>query len=541
MKRLLLCLMLVAPSLGAQTITITNATVVDVATGALHPTSTIVIDGARIASVGASSARASGRVVDATGLYVIPGLWDMHVHAYFGWDRAFGDSWVMPLFIANGVTGVRDMGSDLEPVLRARREVAAHTLVGPRMVVSGPMLDGPKVTFSSSLAISSAADGRAAVERLASRGVDFIKLQSGVPRDAFGAIAAAAKTAHLEFVGHVPDAMRASEAIAAGQHTFEHLIGIFEASMPAADETAFLARHYGAAPDTAHNKSLAVLLKRYDAARETAIIKQIAASRVWQCPTLYWERGQWLVDVIDFTKDPDIAYTPRTWVAKKYPKMRTAIAGSLGTDSIAVRRRFVEHELDIVRKLHSAGVPFLAGTDTPAGVDVTPGISLHQEMQRFVAAGFTPLQALQTATINPARFFGKTSDFGAVEKGRVADLVLLRANPLADIANTRAIAGVVADGRYWSSESLDSLRMKVRRYAATHQIGRIGWYAGAAGFLARVNWARERRSASVPDNPASFTRAPPCRSPPVLHARDPDAHPAARRVPSAGPRRTRAR
>ena len=133
---------------------------------------------------------------------------------------------------------------------------------------------------------------------------------------------------------------------------------------------------------------------------------------MWQCPTLFWERGQWLVDVIDWRKDPDIAYTPRTWIEKKYPSTQKAVFESMDADALAVRRRFVEHELDIVRKLHAAGVPFLAGTDTPAGVDVTPGISLHLELQRFVAAGFTPLEALQTATINPARFFGKLSDYG---------------------------------------------------------------------------------------------------------------------------------
>ena len=187
---------------------------------------------------------------------------------------------------------------------------------------------------------------------------------------------------------------------------------------------------------------------------------------MWQCPTLFWERGQWLIDVTDYTKDPDLAYTPRTWLDKKYPSMRTSILESLGTDPLGVRRRFVDHELDIIRKLHAAGVPFLAGTDTPAGVGVTPGISLHLELQRFVAAGFTPLEALQTATINPARFLGKASEYGSVEKGRVADLVLLRANPLENIANTRTIVGVVADGKYSSETELDALRARLKQVAA---------------------------------------------------------------------------
>ncbi len=449
----------------AQTLTIANATIIDVSTGTMHRGTTVVVDGNRIASVGPSATtHARGRVVDAKGMYVIPGLWDMHTHAYFGWPRDFGDDYVLPMFIANGITGIRDMGSDLDAVLRARSEVAAHRLVGPRMVVSGPMLDGPKVAFAASIAIATPDDGRKAVDMLKARGVDFIKVQSGVPRDAYFAIASEATKDGIVFEGHVPDAIRASEAIAAGQRTFEHLIGIFEASTP--DEASFIKRRYGAGKDSSANKSLAAFLDRYDSAREASIIQLIAKNDVWQCPTLFWERGQWLVDTVDYAKDPDLAFTPRTWIDKKYPSMRKSIIGSMDTDPLDVRRRFVQHELDIVRKLHAAGVPFLAGTDTPAGVDVTPGISLHLELQRFVAAGFTPLEALQTATINPARFYGKTSDYGSVEPGRFADLVILRANPLEDIANTRSIAGVVADGRYWSQADVDQLRDRLKAVAA---------------------------------------------------------------------------
>jgi imidazolonepropionase-like amidohydrolase len=463
----LIALTLGTQRLTAQALTITGATIVDVSTGSLRANASVVIDGNRIVDVGSStSIRPRGQVIDAKGMYVIPGLWDMHTHAYFGWSREFGDSYVLPLFLANGITGIRDMGSDLDAIIRARREVAAHRLLGPRMVVSGPMLDGPQVSFAASIAIKTPDDGRKAVDSLKRKGVDFIKIQSGVPRDAYVAIAAESKKVGLPFDGHVPDAIRASEAVAEGQRTFEHLIGIFEASTP--NESDFIKRKYGAGNDSAANKRLAAFLDQYDAAREANIIQLLASKNIWQCPTLFWERGQWLVDVVDFTKDPDIAYTPKTWTATKFPGMRKAILESLGTDPLGVRQRWVEHELEIVKRLHAANVPFLAGTDTPAGVGVTPGISLHQELQRFVAAGFTPLEALQTATINAARFLGKAGDFGSVEKGRIADLVILRANPLTDIANTRAIVGVVADGKYFSSAEIDRMRARVRQYAAAH-------------------------------------------------------------------------
>jgi imidazolonepropionase-like amidohydrolase len=180
---------------------------------------------------------------------------------------------------------------------------------------------------------------------------------------------------------------------------------------------------------------------------------------------LFWERGQWLVDTVNVTTDPDLAYAAKSWIAK-WPASRASILKGLASDPHPVREEFVAHELDMMRKLHAANVPFLAGTDTPAGVDVLPGVSLHLELERFVAAGFTPLEALQTATLNPAMFYDKLGDSGSVKPGRVADLVMLSANPLSDIRNTRAIVGVVADGRYLSSADLDQLRAKLKRVAA---------------------------------------------------------------------------
>jgi imidazolonepropionase-like amidohydrolase len=173
------------------------------------------------------------------------------------------------------------------------------------------------------------------------------------------------------------------------------------------------------------------------------------------------------VDAIDYSKDPDLAYAGHTWVSKNWPTLQTSIIHSLDSDPLSVREKFVDHELEIVRKLHMANVPFLAGTDTPAGVDVIPGISLHLELERFVAAGFTPLEALQTATLNPAKFYKRLSDFGTIHAGGMADLVLLKANPLDDIANTLKIAGVFADGHYISQQDLEELRIRLKRLAAT--------------------------------------------------------------------------
>jgi imidazolonepropionase-like amidohydrolase len=456
LQKLLFSLTLLTLGVQAQTLIITHAKVINTVDGTIQSDRTVVIHGNRITRVARTRRldAKTGQVIDAHGEYLIPGLWDMHTHVYFDSTAADGTDLVLPLFLANGITGIRDMGSALDPILHAREEIAAHRLLGPRIMASGPMLDGPKSHYKAAIAITTPEDGRKAVDMLQRRGADFIKVQSGVPREAYFAIADEAKKVRIVFEGHVPDSIRASEAVAAGQHTFEHLIGIFEASSP--DETKYLTS----------KKTVGMFLDTYDPSLEAGIIQLLAQNYVWQCPTLFWERGQWLVDDIDYSKDPDLAYAAHSWVTKQWPAAQKGILQSLDTDPLPVRQRFVEHELDVVRKLHAAGAPFLAGTDTPAGVDVIPGISLHLELQRFVAAGFTPLQALQTATLNPAKFINKLDDFGTVQPGRIADLVLLEANPLDDIANTRKIAAVVTDGHYLSQEDLTQLQIKLKQLAA---------------------------------------------------------------------------
>ena len=450
-------------SASAQTLTITHATVVDVTNGQLHPESTVVLDGNRIRSISTSpSAPVLGKVVDAHGRYLIPGLWDMHTHIFFDRTANDGDDIILPMFVAFGITGIRDMGSALDPVLASRATIAKHQQLGPRMIVSGPMLDGPKSSYQAALPITTPESGRQAVDMLHARGVDFIKVQSGVPRAAYFAIADETRRIGIEFEGHVPDSIRAQEAILSGQRTFEHLIGVFEAS--SADQDTYLKGSYG---DKSGTKTVSKLLDAYDPAREQKIIRLIAANHVWQCPTLYWERGQWLVDSINFLDDPDIAYAPHTWVTSLWPAMQKSIAASLDADPLPIRRRFVQHELGIVHRLQAADAPFLAGTDAPAGVDLLPGISLHRELERFVAAGFTPLQALQTATINPAIFLHRTSDLGTVEPHKLADLVLLDGNPLQDIRNTRTVSAVFLDGQYFSKEQIDHLRAHLKELAAT--------------------------------------------------------------------------
>lgn len=438
---------------ASRPLVIEDVTVIDTTGGPVQAHRTVVVRDGRIVDVYAADFRNKNALrVDGRGKFLIPGLWDMHVHTAFGDWFPKGKEVALPLFIANGVTGVRDMGGELDVLQGWRKEIGAGTLLGPRMVVAGPMLDGPKPRFPSSVAITTPEDGRRAVDDLKKRGVDFIKLQSLIPREAVFAIADEARKQGITFVGHVPDAVRASEASNAGQKSFEHLIGIFEGSSPLEDE--FLKG----------GKTEGKFLESYDQARAEKLFALLAKNQTWQCPTLVWERGGNLIDETDFASDTRAKYVPAYWKDVTWKRFREEILKD-NTDDLATRKRFLAKELEVVNAMHRAGIPFLAGTDTAPGVYIFPGFSLHEELQRFVAAGFTPMEALQTATINPAKFLGMEDRLGTVEKGKVADLVLLEANPLEDIRNTQKIAAVVVSGRYLSRTDLDGMLAAVEKAA----------------------------------------------------------------------------
>lgn len=458
-----LVLLLMAQSVASDAVSgpplaFTHVTIVN-PTGPIQPDMTVVVVGNRIVSAEKSAPtklRKDARVVDGTGKYLIPGLWDMHVHVMFGDWIPGGKEVSLPLFVANGVTGIRDMGGDLDTLLAWRKEIAAGTLTGPRMVIAGPMLDGPKSRFPSSVSITTSEEGRKAVDDLKAKGADFIKVQSFIQRDPYFAVVDEARKQHMVLVGHVPDAIRASEASDAGQKSIEHFTGIFEGCSTAEDELL------------KGPKGPKRFLDTYDASKCAKLIAQLARNHTWQVPTLVWERGQWLVDVIDYSHDPLLKYAPQSWQTKSWPDFTHDIIKELDTDPVADRRRFVQKELEMTLAMHRAGVKFMAGTDTAAAVAVLPGSSLHTELEYFVEAGLTPQEALRTATLAPAEFLGRQNEMGTVEKNKIADLVLLDANPLLDIKNTRKINAVILNGRMLTRADLDKMLEQIAEYAARH-------------------------------------------------------------------------
>jgi len=420
----------------------------------------VVITGDHITSVSDAAkfhSPKNARVIDATGQYLIPGLWDMHVHSAFGDWFPGGRDIILPLFIANGVTGVRDMGGEAQVLMEWRKDVADGKIIGPRMVISGPMLDGylpnGKLRFPSSIAITTPASAVAAVNLLKAQGVDFIKVQSVISHDAYLAAAAEAHKQGLPIVGHVPDKVRLKEVVEAGQKSIEHLMGIFEGC--SIEEDKFIKGE----------GDLKLLLTTQDQQRCDSLLKMLAQNQTWQVPTLAWQRGGTFLDQRDLKHQPLDKYVPAYWRDVTWHRFTDEMMPDLLRDPLALRQEYFAHNLQMVGALHHAGVPFMAGTDAAPGVYIMPGFSLHDELANFVEAGFTPMEALQTATSNPARFLGMEARLGSVEPGKIADLVLLSANPLEDIRNTRKISIVVANGRLFDRAALDQILMHVETAA----------------------------------------------------------------------------
>jgi imidazolonepropionase-like amidohydrolase len=444
-------------------IAISHVTLIDPDKASVEHDAMVIIEGDHIGTVliGAMvKLPGDTRLIDGHGKFLIPGLWDMHVHSAFGDWFPGGRDIILPLFIANGVTGVRDMGGDLPVLLDWRKQIAAGKIPGPRMVFSGPMLDAVlpsgKLRFPSSIAVTTPDSARAAVDQLKSQGADFIKVQSVISHDAYLAAAAEAHRQNLPFVGHVPDKVRITETVTAGQKSIEHLMGSFEGC--SSEEQKFI--------DGQGNTKL--LLSTTDQKKCGALLALLAKTQTWQCPTLAWQRGGTFLDQRDLAHDPLGKYVPAFWRDVTWKRFYDEMIPDLQKDSLELRKEYFARNLKMVADMRRAGVPFLAGTDTAPAIFVLPGFSLHDELANFVEAGFTPMEALQTATSNPAKFFGTESAQGSIAKGKVADLVLLDADPLTDIHNTRKIEAVIANGHLYDRAALDALLRGAESAAAQY-------------------------------------------------------------------------
>jgi imidazolonepropionase-like amidohydrolase len=421
---------LISPAFSQQILLLRNVHVVDVAAGKVTRSQCILIRGNRIAEIAPKIAPPAGsHVIEGEGEYVIPGLWDMHVHLWFK-EHQF------PLYLAQGITGVRDMGSDLERVKAWRREIAAGRLLGPHIETSGPMLDGaasqePKLPV---IVVRTPAEAVATYNQLEAKRVDFIKVGSSLPRDAYFALLDRARKWRVPVAGHVPNEVTVEEAITARQSSMEHLLGVLIAC--SSEEQKLRAGK----PDVVR------ILDTFDPAKADRLFIQMARYESWQCPTLTMWRRAFGWDAEGEATNPLLeSVSPE--IRKEWKDDPREVRKRLSTEMFTLRTRQYAALAGIVARMQKHNVPLLAGTDTGDPYTV-PGDELHRELELLVRAGLTPAQALRAATLAPAKYFDADEALGQVKAGKQADLVVLDGNPLEDIRNTRKVHAVVLGGRY---------------------------------------------------------------------------------------------
>jgi imidazolonepropionase-like amidohydrolase len=438
---LVMCVSLVPTRGQAQehALAITNVTIIDGTGAAPRPGMTVLLVGDRIRTIRRKLRIPAGaEVVDATGKYLIPGLRDMHVHV-----GSYEDGKVLfRRLVAFGITGVRDMASPPDDIIRLREGIREGTLFGPRITLAGPILQGPLPFQPPPMVriVVNSEDARRAVDELSRKGVDFIKVGDTLDRDEYLAVAAQARKKGLPFAGHLPVSVGAAEASHAGQRSIEHFGSVrFHGLLIACsdDEVALhrtaqhaldTARMGGPSPDATLMRATFInsLLNGYNAGKARRLFAEFPKNRTWQVPTLVAIKDVWNRQRAELTP-ADSAAADRLW--HKYS--------------------------EVIRSMRAAGVRLMAGTDVPIGDMVSP---LHDELGLLVEAGLSPMEALQTATRNPAEYLGLLRNEGTVTAGKVADLVLLDADPLTDITNIRRINSVVLRGRLIRNTELQQLR-----------------------------------------------------------------------------------
>lgn len=448
-----------------------HAALVDPVSGQVEFDRTVIVDGDRVAAIVDARDEAvpvGAEIVDTHGKYLMPGLWDMHVHLTAP-DVFF------PLFLAHGVTGVRDMGNsvdDFEHLRQWRAEIARRERLGPRILAASPILDGSRLTTLGFFGIRSAVDGRRAVGRFAAEGADFLKVLDLLPREVYFGIAAEAARRHISFAGHVPLSVGALAASRAGQRSIEHLSGVLEgssASNAALDRALYRRLTTTDLPDAEVIRELwfvrsQAYLDSYNERRAQALFAAFRVNGTWQCPTLVLLRG-WLAAKDHAGQAVAVRYLPATMTSGWEPA-RNLFSRNLTAADWTIVAAVHRRQRALIAPLHGAGVPLLAGTDTNGDNPfLVPGESLHEELAMLVDAGLTPAEALQAATINAARWAGRDRELGTIIRGKIADFVVLDANPLVDIRNVAKINAVVIGGTLLNRLALDRMLVAVQATA----------------------------------------------------------------------------
>ena len=475
---------------------IVNVTVVPMTDVPLLRDQTVVLRGDRIVELGPSSAVAvpsDARRIDGRGRFLIPGLWDMHAHLP---DDDVARGLVFPLYVTNGVTGLRVMLGDCDSLCagedsagysprysvvdRWKREIVVGSLLAPRLVTAGNGLEGPQRVFPQSRIVRDSADADAAVATARAHHADFIKVIGNVPPPAYFTLLRLARRNGLPVAGHLPAGVSAFAASDSGQRSIEHLHGAWRLCTSRPDSVAALRAARSADTSAARRAALSRAITHlsattFDERSCQAYFATLVRNGTWQVPTLSPPREIGRLQEYDAAADPYAAYATAKQRAEWRPENDPQYREMTSEDFASLRELFALC-LRIVGAMSRAGVPLLVGTDV-GGPHIYPGFSEQQELSYFVDAGLTPRAALEAATIAPARFLGATDSLGTVAVGKRADLVMLDANPLTDIRNVARVRTVVVRGRVLERAELDRMLRRARAFAAQCQ-GVVGCAQG---------------------------------------------------------------
>jgi hypothetical protein len=446
------------PTGKSPTLVFKHVTVIDMTGAPPKADMTVVVVGDRIASLGKTGTvrvPKAAQVVDATGEYLIPGLWDMHVHVFHYRLPEPADEYDFPLFIANGVTSIREMWTKVDKMDQVRlwrKQFYERPGTIPRFAAVGTLVDGLLNRWPNSDTVSTADEARRLVAKLKAGGVDFVKVYNNLSREAYFAIADEARKQHIPFAGHVPFRILLREATDAGQRSIEHVAGISLTDCPTLEAMAKSALPKAIETGSPDRPFIEQALELCDEKKALAFFQHLAKNDTWQVPTLIYHKIN-ATDSDTLYGDERLKYMPGGKLHfNDWPEFHSRRQNRTAEEWDAARRA-QQRILELVGIMHRAGVEFMAGTDV-SNAYIYPGFSLHDELALFVKAGLTPMEALQTATRNPAKFLGMLDWLGTVEKGKLADLVLLEANPLESISNTQRINAVVVNGRYLAKATL---------------------------------------------------------------------------------------
>ena len=411
---------------------------------------TVIVDHDKITTIGeADKVRVPSNAlrIDARGKYLMPGLADMHTHT---WGEA--DFF---LFIANGVTTIRNMwGSSRQ--LAWRKRIAKGSLLGPTIYTAGPLIDGKPPIWNSSKVVETREQAEEEVAREKKLGYDFVKVYNRLSLEAFQTIVAAAKKHGLPVAGHIPDQVGLEAALKAGQNSIEHLTGYINAIE--ADDSPTKGRH--------DRESRRKAIDFVDEAKIPRVIASTVAANAWNCVTLVvTQKFVSAEDAEKLLRDERMKFVSPEWLASWDPSKDFRLKDLTQADFERIRRADAM-KARLTLKLHKAGARLLLGTDTPNPY-VIPGFSIHEELQNLVSAGLSPYEAIRAGTRDSAEFLDALDEFGTIEVGKRADLILLDANPLRNVDNVSRRVGVTVRGKWFREEELVGM---LNQLAATYEI-----------------------------------------------------------------------